>query len=212
MNLLSGFERAIVSPVAGTTRDTIEEFIQVHGIPLRLVDTAGLRESGDAIEQSGIERTNREMERADLILEVVDVSRPRPRGAFAGAESRRHILVQNKSDLARDPSWDNAPGIPISCTTGAGLDELRAAIRDLVLRGGQITSDHPVAINARHKACFERMTARLGAARLAMIEKQAPEFIALDLREAMQALGEVIGLVDTGQILDAIFAQFCIGK
>lgn len=210
LNLLAGFERAIVSPVAGTTRDTIEEFIQVHGIPLRLVDTAGLRESGDAIEQSGIERTSREMERADLILEVVDVSKPR--GAFVSADSQRRILVQNKSDLVRDSSWDGTPGFPISCANGAGLDELRSAIRDLVLHGGQFASAHPVAINARHKSCFERMTARLQAARAAMLEKMAPEFVALDLREAMQSLGEVIGVVDTEQVLDAIFAQFCVGK
>jgi tRNA modification GTPase len=210
LNLLSGFERAIVSPVAGTTRDTIEEFIQVHGIPLRLVDTAGLRESGDAIEQSGIERTNREMERADLILEVVDASLPR--GALASEDTLRRIVVLNKCDLPRDPSWKDVAGIPVSCATGAGLDELRVAIRDLVLRGGQMVSDHPVAINARHKSCFERMTARLNAARAAMLEKTAPEFVALDLREAMQALGEVVGLVDGEQVLDAIFAQFCIGK
>ena len=210
LNLLSGFERAIVSPVAGTTRDTIEEFIQVHGIPLRLVDTAGLRESGDAIEQSGIERTNREMERADLILEVVDASLPR--GALASPDTLRRIVVLNKCDLPRDPSWKDVAGIAVSCSTGAGLDDLRAAIRDLVLHGGQIASDHPVAINARHKSCFERMTARLNAARAAMIEKTAPEFVALDLREAMQALGEVVGLVDGELVLDAIFAQFCIGK
>ena len=210
LNLLSGFERAIVSPVAGTTRDTIEEFIQVHGIPLRLVDTAGLRESGDAIEQSGIERTNREMERADLILEVVDTSLPR--GALASSDPLRRIVVLNKCDLPPDPSWKDVTGIPVSCATGTGLDDLRAAIRDLVLRGGQLASDHPVAINARHKSCFERMTARLNAARAAMIEKTAPEFVALDLREAMQALGEVVGLVDGELVLDAIFAQFCIGK
>lgn len=215
LNLLSGFERAIVSPVAGTTRDTIEEFIQVHGIPLRLVDTAGLRESGDSIEQSGIERTNRELERADLIIEVVDASVPSALAARApinGASAARHILVLNKCDLPRDSSWKEAGGIAISCSTGEGLDELRAAIRDLVLLGGQLAGDHPVAINARHKSCFERMTARLHAARAAMLEKAAPEFVALDLREAMQALGEVIGLVDTEQVLDAIFAQFCIGK
>ena len=128
------------------------------------------------------------------------------------ADSQRRILVLNKSDLLPDPSWQGVSGIAVSCATGAGLDALRAAIRDLVLHGGSMTGDHLVAINARHKSCFERMTSRLQAAREAMIEKKAPEFIALDLREAMQALGEVIGLVDSEQVLDAIFAQFCIGK
>lgn len=215
LNLLAGFERAIVSPMAGTTRDTIEEFIQVHGIPLRLVDTAGLRESDDLIEQSGIERTNREMERADLILEVVDVSAPRELTARAEAGdgcAARRILVLNKSDLRRDPSWSGEDGIAISCATGTGLNELRAAIRDLFLRGGQFSGEHPVAINARHKSCFERTALHLKAARAGMLESVAPEFVALELREALQALGEVVGRVDVEEVLDAIFAQFCIGK
>ncbi|MBX7207420.1 MAG: tRNA uridine-5-carboxymethylaminomethyl(34) synthesis GTPase MnmE [Verrucomicrobiaceae bacterium] len=215
LNLLAGFERAIVSPVAGTTRDTIEEFIQVHGIPLRLVDTAGLRESADAIEQSGIERTSREVERADLILEVVDASVPRDlarRVAIGSESAARRIVVLNKSDLVRDASWDDEKGIAVSCATGAGLDELRAAIRDLVLHGGPLASEHPVAINARHKSCFERVAAQLEAARSALLGHIAPEFVAFELREALEALGEVTGRVDVEQILDVIFSQFCIGK
>ncbi len=215
LNLLSGFERAIVSPAAGTTRDTIEEFIQVHGLPLRLVDTAGLRESEDAVERSGIERTNREMERADLILEVVDGSLPQAGAArlqASDAIGSRRILILNKSDLGVHSSWHDAGGVPVSCVTGGGLDALRAAVRDLVLRGGHLAVDHPVAINARHKNCFERMTTRLLAARDALTGGRAPEYVALELRDAMQALGEVVGLVDAEQVLDAIFAAFCIGK
>lgn len=215
LNLLAGFERAIVSPVAGTTRDTIEEYIQVHGIPLRLVDTAGLRQSDDAIEQSGIERTNRELERADLILEVVDGSRPSReavRVVVSETTAARRILILNKCDIAVDASWSAEPGLAVSCKTGFGLDELRAAIRDLVLHGSQIASEHPIAINARHKSCFERVRVHLTAARVAMLEATAPEFIALDLREALQALGDVIGQTDVEQVLDAIFSQFCIGK
>lgn len=215
LNLLAGFERAIVSPVAGTTRDTIEEYIQVHGIPLRLVDTAGLRESDDAVEQSGIERTNRELERADLILEVVDGSRPSQeavRVTVNETTAARRILVLNKCDIAIDPSWSDEPALAVSCKTEFGLDDLRAAIRDLVLHGSQIASEHPIAINARHKSCFERVVTHLKAARVAMLEITAPEFIALDLREALQALGDVIGQTDVEQVLDAIFSQFCIGK
>ena len=235
LNLLAGFERAIVSPVAGTTRDTIEEYIQVHGIPLRLVDTAGLRDSGDAIERSGIERTNREVARADLIIEVVDGSRPRDEAArvtrpaafgasdesdssgrsdadLPHASSARHILVLNKSDIGIHPSWSGGKGLAVSCKTGTGLDSMRAAIRDLVLRGGSIASEHPIAINARHKNCFERVASHLKAARTALPDSAAPEFIALDLREALQALGDVIGQTDVEQVLDVIFSQFCIGK
>jgi tRNA modification GTPase len=215
LNLLLGFERAIVSPTAGTTRDTIEEIIQVHGIPLRLIDTAGLRsQSGDSIERIGMERTRRELERADLILEVVDGSRPPDQNQRVelpvGAESRR-ILLLNKADLGTAPGWPT-DAVPLSCQTGLGVEALRDAIRALVLRSGPLLSDHPVAINARHQVCFEKAAAHVTAARDALAQGLAPEYIALDLREALQAIGEVVGIVDVEQVLDVIFSSFCIGK
>lgn len=215
LNLLAGFERAIVSPRAGTTRDTIEEFIQVHGIPLRLVDTAGLRESDDDIEQSGIERTTREMERADLILEVVDASQPADssnRVVMTGQALQRRILVLNKSDCGQHPSWKRSGGYSISCQSGEGLEELRLAVRDLIARDGLLLGDHPIAINARHQSCFEKVSDCLNAARTSLMSGVAPEFTALDLREAVQALGEVVGQIDGEEVLDQIFRQFCIGK
>ncbi len=215
LNLLLGFERAIVSATAGTTRDTIEEFIQVHGIPLRLVDTAGLRESGDEVERHGIQRASHELERADLVIEVVDASKDRTaarRADLSATKPEHRVLVMNKADLGIHPSWSEEKGIRVSCTTGAGLDELRATIRDVVMRAGPMASDHIVAINARHQSCFERARQRLLATQAALREGKAPEFVALDAREALQALGEVIGQVDVEEILGAIFAQFCIGK
>ncbi|MCX6854885.1 MAG: tRNA uridine-5-carboxymethylaminomethyl(34) synthesis GTPase MnmE [Verrucomicrobia bacterium] len=213
LNLLLGFERAIVSPTAGTTRDTIEEIIQVHGIPLRLVDTAGLREGGDHIEQVGIQRTHRELERADLILEVVDASLPQSAAKRVilppEVESRR-ILLLNKADLGVTPGWDT--GVPLSCAKGEGVEQLRDAIREIILRAGPLMGDHPVAINTRHKICFERLVERVEAARAALISGTAPEYVALDLREALAALGEVVGVIDVEQILDVIFSSFCIGK
>lgn len=214
LNLLLGFERAIVSPTAGTTRDTIEEIIQVHGIPLRLVDTAGLREdSSDAIEQVGIQRTQRELERADLILEVVDGSRP-PEAAQRiplppGAESR-HLLILNKADQGLHAGWTD--GIALSCVAESGVEALREAIRGVIMQAGTMQADHPIAINARHKDCFERIVTQVGAARAALQSGTAPEYIALDLREALQSLGEVIGTVDVEEVLDVIFSSFCIGK
>lgn len=215
LNVLLGFERAIVSPTAGTTRDTIEEVIQVHGIPLRLVDTAGLRaDSGDSIEHVGMERTRREVERADLILEVVDASLPpsqtRRVDLPAGAEKRR-ILLLNKADLGVAAGWPDE-AVHISCQAGTGVEALREAIRKLVLHSGPLMSEHPVAINSRHQVCFERLAAHVTAAKTALIAGQAPEYIALDLREALQALGEVVGVVDVEEVLDVIFSSFCIGK
>ncbi|MFZ2276279.1 MAG: tRNA uridine-5-carboxymethylaminomethyl(34) synthesis GTPase MnmE [Prosthecobacter sp.] len=215
LNVLLGFERAIVSPTAGTTRDTIEEIIQVHGIPLRLVDTAGLREAGDDIERVGIQRTERELERADLVIEVVDGSRASSgsRLALSPEVARRRILILNKSDLGIHADWNGEPGaIPLSCLTGDGMEPLRDAIRDVIATAGPLAADHPIAINARHKAAFERSAERLLAARAALEHNEAPEFIALEIREALQALGDVIGQVDVERILDVIFSTFCIGK
>jgi tRNA modification GTPase len=215
LNVLLGFERAIVSPTAGTTRDTIEEIIQVHGIPLRLVDTAGLREAGDDIERVGIQRTERELERADLVIEVVDGSRAPsgPRLALSPEMARRRILILNKSDLGIHADWSGNPGaIPLSCLSGDGIEPLRDAIRDVIATAGPLAADHPIAINARHKAAFERSAERLLAARAALESNEAPEFIALEIREALQALGDVIGQVDVERILDVIFSTFCIGK
>ena len=213
LNLLLGFERAIVSPTAGTTRDTIEEMIQVHGIPLKLVDTAGLRDSRDEIERVGIQRTQRELKRADLILEVVDASQPSTSAKRVEltpeAESRR-LLLLNKADLGVAAGWDS--GLPISCTGSLGVESLRDAIREIILKAGPLMADHPVAINTRHKTCFERVVQHVETARSALLASTAPEYIALDLREGLQALGEVVGQVDVEQILDVIFSSFCIGK
>lgn len=216
LNLLLGFERAIVSPTAGTTRDTIEEIIQVHGIPLRLVDTAGLREAGDDIERVGIQRTERELERADLVIEVVDASQPPPtsqRLTLSPELTRRRILILNKSDLGTHPAWSAEPAaIPLSCLDGTGVEALRDAIRAVIATAGPLAADHPIAINARHQAAFERCATSLLAAKSALERQEAPEFIALEIREALQALGDVIGQVDVERILDVIFSTFCIGK
>lgn len=213
LNVLLGFERAIVSATAGTTRDTIEEMLQVHGLPLRLVDTAGLRDSGDEIEQHGISRTGKEIERADLMIEVVDASRPanEAKRVASDLDASRQILVLNKADLGVHPSW--TAGIPVSCVSNDGIEPLRNAIREVVLQhSGRMAMDHPVAINARHKACFERCAASLEACRASLLRADAPEYTALEAREALQALGDVVGQVDIEEVLDVVFSSFCIGK
>lgn len=209
LNALVGADRAIVSPTPGTTRDTIEEFINVRGLPLRLVDTAGLRESEDAIENAGMDRTRRSIARADLTLRVVDASRAP--GAFDA--SGTEILVLNKVDLGLHAGWEGAgDAMRVSCLHEVGLEELGEAIYRRVTGGQAVWNDAAPAINARHQASLERARASLSAARAALTSRVSPEFVAIDLREALDAIGETIGGTGAEDILTRIFSTFCIGK
>lgn len=213
LNRLLGFERAIVSENAGTTRDTIEEIINLQGIPLRLVDTAGVREAADLIEAEGIQRTVRQIEAADLLLEIAEASRPKPEDAVFPASAAKHLLVLNKIDLGEHPSWQGTEAVRLSCTTGAGFDELSDTIRDSLHFGEVDWGEHAVAINARHQQSLMLARTALLAA-LELLENPAadPELAAIDLREALDALGEIPGRVDTEDLLGVIFSSFCIGK
>lgn len=213
LNRLLGFDRAIVSDIAGTTRDTIEEIINLHDIPLRLVDTAGVRESDDLIESQGIQRTVRQIESADLLLEVADASQPRPERAVYPSNQATHLLVLNKSDLGEHPSWKNADAIRISCLKDDGFEQLSEKIRTALHFTEADFGEHAVAINARHQASLKLAHTSLHAALTLLTEHAAnPELAAIDLREALDALGEIPGKVDTEDLLGVIFSSFCIGK
>jgi tRNA modification GTPase len=213
LNRLLGFDRAIVSDIPGTTRDTIEEVINLGGIPLRLVDTAGVRESDDIIEAQGIQRTVRQIEDADLLLEIADASQPRPERAVYPSNHATHLLVLNKSDLGEHPSWQGADATRISCTSGGGFDALSEKIRTALHFTEADFGEHAVAINARHQASLALARTNLTAA-LGLLTEQGsdPELAAIDLREALDALGEIPGKVDTEDLLGVIFSSFCIGK
>lgn len=213
LNCLLGFDRAIVSDIAGTTRDTIEEVINLNGIPLRLVDTAGVREASDRIEAEGIQRTVRQIEAADLLLEVADASQPRPSEAVLSATAAKHLLVLNKIDLGEHSTWRGANAIRLSCNQDIGFQELSDAIRDALHFSDVDWGEHAVAINARHQASLQLARTGLLAA-LVLLEDTAsdPELAAIDLREALDALGEIPGRVDTEDLLGVIFSSFCIGK
>lgn len=212
LNRLLGFERAIVSDIAGTTRDTIEEVVNLHGIPLRLVDTAGVREAGDRIEAEGIQRTVRQIEAADLLLEIADASQPKPSEAVLPSSAATRLRVLNKADLGEHPSWSGVKAVRISCETGQGFDVLSAAIRDALHFGEADWGDHAVAINARHQASLQTARAGLQAALTLLGSGADAELAAIDLREALDALGEIPGRVDTEDLLGVIFSSFCIGK
>jgi tRNA modification GTPase len=211
LNRLLGFERAIVSPVPGTTRDTLEETVMVRGWPLRLVDTAGLRDGADALEQEGIERARRQLEQADLVLGVFDGTLPAPESALL--EEARLVRVLNKADLPEHPSWGNVQAVRISCVSGQGMDDLEAAV-EARLRGGLGLADaeSDVAINARHQDCLRRSLGFLEAAAKGLKEGLPPEFVAEELRAALDSSGEVVGKSNTEDLLGRIFSSFCIGK
>ncbi|MEK0447303.1 MAG: tRNA uridine-5-carboxymethylaminomethyl(34) synthesis GTPase MnmE, partial [Verrucomicrobiota bacterium] len=210
LNRLLGFERAIVSASAGTTRDTLEEVVMVRGWPVRLVDTAGVREAGDPVEEAGIARTYRQLERADVVLQVVDGSVSRE--GVELLEDSRVILILNKTDLGEDPSWTGVEAVRLSCAAGHGFGELEDAM-ERRLSGGQALGDGGlVAINARHQDCLRRALAQMDAALGAFREGLSPEFVAEELRGSLQAVGEVVGRADTEELLGKIFATFCIGK
>ncbi len=228
LNVLLGFERAIVSETAGTTRDTIEEVINLRGIPLRLVDTAGVRESEDAIEREGIDRARRQIETAELILEVVDASLGReaqglqPVSVPSGAH---HIRVLNKLDLGVHPDWRNGSGnseseagyaevleVPFSCKTLEGQSALCDRIVAELSSGGAAWSSEMIAVNARHKNCLVRAEEFLTAAEAQIRHQDPPEIVAIELRSALDAVGEVVGKADVEEILGEIFSTFCIGK
>lgn len=213
LNKLLGYERAIVSDIEGTTRDTVEEVVNLQGIPVRLIDTAGMRESDDIVEAQGVQRTRAQIETADLILEVVDGTQP-PLHHLDEDEVRgkHHITVINKTDLGEHEDWVDVSGVRISCMSGEGLEQLSDEIADELSMGAGEWGGHAVAINARHQACLKRAQKALAAAREMLQQEMGTEFVSIELRTAMDAIGEIAGRIDTEELLGEIFSSFCIGK
>jgi len=205
LNRLLGFERAIVSAIPGTTRDTIEEFASLHGLPFRITDTAGVRETSDAIEREGVQRARQAIERADVVLHVVDAQEAIPE-PFSASE----ILVLNKSDLVASSPSDR--GVAISCLTGDGIDALVSAVVSQVQGARPAEAPTLAAINARHQNCLDRARQALVLAGEELHAGAAPELVAVPLREALDAVSEVVGATDIEDILGQIFSTFCIGK
>ncbi len=210
LNMLLGYERAIVSPTAGTTRDTIEESVTLGGLRLRLIDTAGLHESSDAIERAGMERSRRAGAEADLVLLVVDGTQGREQ-LPGGLAPENTLTLINKCDCPLHADWEGREGIRLSCLRGEGLPELAAAIEGRFLGSG-MESDSYAAINARHRYALQQALEALAQARHGLEAGEEPELTDISLREALDALGSISGRIDTEDILSRVFATFCLGK
>ena len=210
LNRLLGYERVIVSDAPGTTRDTIEETVNLRGVPVRLLDTAGLRTSTSDIEREGIARTERWLQKADLRLHIVDRNTPPP-GHFEQNANGNELLVLNKSDLSEHPKWKNTNALRVSCVTGDGLGDLENEILSRISKQN-LRPENALAINMRHRDCLRRALEACDRARKTLDETFSPEYVSVDLNEALEAVGEVIGTVGVEQILDSVFGQFCIGK
>jgi tRNA modification GTPase len=211
LNRLLGYDRVIVSQTHGTTRDTIEETVNLDGVPIRLLDTAGLRASASELEREGIARTEKSLQLADLRLHIADRNAPKPSQFDERAGEANEIVVLNKSDLPENDDWKNFRAPRISCMRGEGLPQLQKEILARITRHN-LRPENTVAINTRHRDCLRRGLEACDRARVALGRKLSPEYVAVDLNEALRAVGEVIGVVDVEQILDSVFGQFCIGK
>jgi len=218
LNQLLGRDRAIVSPIPGTTRDTIEETASVRGLPVVFIDTAGLREARDEIELEGVRRSRQSLQQAELILHVLDASEPlaeSDRNCLAEFSGKRHVLVHNKSDLPvvlRLPAELQSPAVAVSCLTGQGIEALKDAIKELIWSGEIKAEMLQVMINSRHQDALNRARAATLRTLEALQADQGLELVALDLRIAVNAVGEIVGKTTTEDVLDVIFSQFCIGK
>jgi tRNA modification GTPase len=225
LNSLLRENRAIVTDVPGTTRDVIEESVVWDGLMVTLVDTAGLRETADVVEQEGIKRTKSAQEHSDLVLHVLDATglNEESLNAFASLPvDRQSLVLLNKSDLV-DLSWLNRVSgvvrertgctvLSLSARTGAGLEELKKSIRSHLSQTSLESTHGVIVTNVRHRFALEHAAASVREALDSTRRAIEPEFVAVDLRGAADALGEITGAITTDDILDRVFSEFCIGK
>lgn len=234
LNSLLQKDRAIVTEMPGTTRDVIEDYLNINGLPLRIMDTAGIRETHDLAEIEGVRRSLKAIEGADIVLAVLDASRPfddADKEVIEKAKEKRAVIVINKSDIVkiRDTSHifenirrkvdinmgcvPNFPIVRVSALKGDGIDDLKDAIYSLCITAGKASDAEDIIItNLRHRQSIDRALKSLKDAEDALKRNEPLEVVAFFLRESLDSLGEIIGAVTTEDILNKIFSEFCIGK
>ena len=221
LNLLLGENRAIVTDIAGTTRDILEEYITLHGITLKIVDTAGIRETEDIVEKIGVDRAREMAQKADLILYVVDSSVPldsNDEEIMSMLNGKKAIILYNKTDLKAAIEIDRLrektghPVIPISAKEEIGITELEEKIKDMFFGGELSFNDEVYITNARHKAALEDADKSLDLVRNSILGGLPEDFFSIDLMNAYENLGKILGESVGEDLVNEIFSKFCTGK
>ena len=221
LNVLLGEERAIVTDIAGTTRDTLEESIQIKGIPLNIIDTAGIRDTNDLIEKIGVDKAKENAEKADLIIYVVDASRPLDENDHEIIEmirDKKAVILLNKSDLSTVvdkkalETLITKPMIDISAKEETGIHELESTLKEMFYHGDISFNDEVYITNIRHKTALADALSSLKKVEES-IENQMPEdFFTIDLMDAYESLGSITGETIGEDLVNEIFSKFCMGK
>ena len=221
LNFLVGEDRAIVTDIAGTTRDTLEEYISLHGISLRIIDTAGIRETEDVVEKIGVGKAKKMAEDADLILYVVDSSLPldeNDREIMELLGGRKSIVIYNKTDLESVvdikelKEKTGSPVIPVSVVEKTGITELEETIKKMFFRGEISFDDEVYITNARHKTALEEALESLKMVRESIETGMSEDFFSIDLMSAYESLGKIVGESVGEDLVNEIFSRFCVGK
>jgi len=222
LNTLTGKKKAIVTDIAGTTRDLITGTINIRGIPVNIVDTAGIRMPRNIIEKEGIDLVWENLSNADLIIILLDGSKPltkEDKDIFTGILTKNYLVAINKMDLPS--SWEtdeinqllsNSRILKISAKYGSGIDELKNAIVANTITDTEENAGQVMITNMRHKLALEKVFSNIQKAKENIAYGMSPEFTAFDLREALDNLDEITGKKINDEILDKIFSSFCIGK
>lgn len=222
LNALVQTARAIVTDIPGTTRDTLEEAINLAGIPMNLIDTAGIRHTTDIVEQQGVQRSKDVLNKAEFLLLMFDASQPLNEAdveLLQTANSHKSIFILNKVDLpvVTDPEALRAycpkkRVVQTAIPEGKGIETLKIALREELLGGEFIMGESPIVTNARHKEALRRAHEGLNYATESLSNGMPPELVSVDLHISLDSLGDIVGKTTTEDILDRIFSQFCVGK
>jgi tRNA modification GTPase len=219
LNRLLNEQRAIVTPVPGTTRDVVGSTVTINGVPFRLMDTAGFRDVKDEVEKIGVHLAEQMLEEADFLLVVIDQSRPLnqdDQDIIAKAREKKALIVINKIDLpsklSDESAFDGFPSVRLSALTGQGLDDLKRIMKGCVLDGNVDLTSSNVVPNLRHKLALTEAVEFFKSAAASLRADAPMEIVAVEIKGGLDALGVVIGETASEEVLDSIFSQFCLGK